>query len=80
MVNPGCARVLGGLFVIVGHVPALLLLCTCFSSRSYGAGFETSGTVQVSFDKEAVVGRHCIMVDDLCDSGLTLLTVSGCNS
>jgi hypoxanthine-guanine phosphoribosyltransferase len=32
--------------------------------------------VQVSFDKEAVAGRHCIMVDDLCDSGLTLLTVS----
>jgi hypoxanthine-guanine phosphoribosyltransferase len=37
--------------------------------------------VQVSFDAEAVAGRHCIMVDDLCDSGLTLLTVrdgSGC--
>jgi hypoxanthine-guanine phosphoribosyltransferase len=51
--------------------------------RSYGARTETSGTVQVSFDAEAVAGRHCIMVDDLCDSGLTLLTVragSGCSS
>eukprot|EP00882_Tetradesmus_deserticola_P019464 GHRQ01020953.1.p1 GENE.GHRQ01020953.1~~GHRQ01020953.1.p1 ORF type:complete len:216 (+),score=74.74 GHRQ01020953.1:135-782(+) len=45
------------------------------SARSYGAGFETSGTVQVSFDAEAVKGRHCLMVDDLCDSGLTLMTV-----
>lgn len=45
------------------------------SARSYGAGFETSGTVQVSFDEDAVKGRHCLMVDDLCDSGLTLATV-----
>ncbi|WIA13955.1 hypothetical protein OEZ85_002524 [Tetradesmus obliquus] len=45
------------------------------SARSYGARTETSGTVQVSFDAEAVAGRHCLMVDDLCDSGLTLLTV-----
>lgn len=44
--------------------------------RSYGARTETSGTVEVSFDAEAVAGRHCLMVDDLCDSGLTLLTVS----
>lgn len=45
------------------------------TARSYGAGFETSGTVQVSFDESAVKGRHCVMVDDLCDSGLTLATV-----
>eukprot|EP00879_Flechtneria_rotunda_P014325 GHRR01014965.1.p1 GENE.GHRR01014965.1~~GHRR01014965.1.p1 ORF type:complete len:204 (+),score=54.66 GHRR01014965.1:559-1170(+) len=45
------------------------------SARSYGNRTETSGTVQVSFDTEAVKGRHCLMVDDLCDSGLTLLTV-----
>lgn len=43
--------------------------------RSYGARTETSGTVQVSFDAEAVAGRHCVMLDDLCDSGLTLMTV-----
>lgn len=48
----------------------------CACTRSYGARTETSGTVQVSFDAEAVKGRHCLMVDDLCDSGLTLLTVS----
>jgi len=35
------------------------------TARSYGAGFETSGTVQVSFDEGAVAGRHCVMVDDL---------------
>jgi hypoxanthine-guanine phosphoribosyltransferase len=52
------------------YPPKLLHWC-----RSYGARTETSGTVQVSFDAEAVAGRHCIMVDDLCDSGLTLLTV-----
>eukprot|EP00878_Enallax_costatus_P028970 GHUV01031340.1.p1 GENE.GHUV01031340.1~~GHUV01031340.1.p1 ORF type:complete len:140 (+),score=23.42 GHUV01031340.1:42-422(+) len=46
--------------------------CSC---RSYGQRTETSGEVQVSFDADAVKGRHCVMVDDLCDSGLTLLTV-----
>jgi hypothetical protein len=35
------------------------------SARSYGAGFETSGEVQVAFDAAAVKGRHCVMVDDL---------------
>lgn len=35
------------------------------SARSYGAGFETSGTVQVSFDEAAVKGRNCVLVDDL---------------
>jgi hypoxanthine-guanine phosphoribosyltransferase len=55
------------------HQTHLLELLHC--CRSYGARTETSGSVQVSFDAEAVAGRHCIMVDDLCDSGLTLLTV-----
>lgn len=45
------------------------------SCRSYGNRTETSGEVQVSFDVEVVKGRHCLMVDDLCDSGLTLMTV-----
>lgn len=35
------------------------------TARSYGAGFETSGEVQVEFDAAAVRGRHCVMVDDL---------------
>ena len=35
------------------------------TARSYGAGFETSGEVQVSFDEAGVKGRHCVMVDDL---------------
>lgn len=45
------------------------------SARSYGARTETSGEVEVSFDAAVVSGRHVLMVDDLCDSGLTLLTV-----
>eukprot|EP00775_Hariotina_reticulata_P002716 gene2716-3013_t len=45
------------------------------SARSYGKGLETSGTVQVSFDADVVKGRHCLMIDDLVDSGLTMQTV-----
>eukprot|EP00195_Chlamydomonas_chlamydogama_P004921 CAMPEP_0202902656 /NCGR_PEP_ID=MMETSP1392-20130828/16980_1 /ASSEMBLY_ACC=CAM_ASM_000868 /TAXON_ID=225041 /ORGANISM="Chlamydomonas chlamydogama, Strain SAG 11-48b" /LENGTH=186 /DNA_ID=CAMNT_0049589451 /DNA_START=113 /DNA_END=670 /DNA_ORIENTATION=+ len=45
-------------------------------ASSYGAGTETSGTVKVSFHADAVKGRHVLMVDDLCDSGLTLFEVS----
>lgn len=45
------------------------------SARSYGARTETSGTVQISFDAAVVAGRHCLMIDDLCDSGLTLMSV-----
>lgn len=51
-------------------VNACMVLC-----RSYGNRTETSGTVTVSFDAEAVKGRHCLMIDDLVDSGLTLQTV-----
>jgi hypothetical protein len=29
----------------------------------------------VSFDESTVKGQHVLLVDDLCDSGLTLLTV-----
>ena len=32
-------------------------------------------TFQVSFDTAAVKGRHVLLVDDLCDSGLTLSEV-----
>lgn len=45
-------------------------------ASSYGAGTETSGTVEVSFRKEAVKDRHVLLVDDLCDSGLTLYEVA----
>ena len=30
--------------------------------RSYGAGTETSGRVEISFRKEAVEGRHVLLV------------------
>lgn len=30
---------------------------------------------QVSFDTDVVKGRHCLMIDDLVDSGLTMQTV-----
>lgn len=45
------------------------------SACSYGARTETSGAVEVAFDATVVANRHVLMVDDLCDSGLTLLTV-----
>jgi hypoxanthine phosphoribosyltransferase len=54
--------------------PEHLMVEFC-SARSYGARVETSGTVQISFDEQVVKGRHVLMVDDLCDSGLTLLSV-----
>mmetsp|Transcript_4539 Transcript_4539/g.7723 ORF Transcript_4539/g.7723 Transcript_4539/m.7723 type:complete len:200 (-) Transcript_4539:796-1395(-) len=45
------------------------------AASSYGKGTETSGTVTVSFDTASVKGRHVLLVDDLCDSGLTLFEV-----
>uniref|UniRef100_A0A7S0REN9 Hypoxanthine phosphoribosyltransferase n=1 Tax=Chlamydomonas leiostraca TaxID=1034604 RepID=A0A7S0REN9_9CHLO len=45
-------------------------------ASSYGAGTETSGRVEVSFNRDVVKGRHVLLVDDLCDSGLTLLEVA----
>lgn len=46
------------------------------AASSYGSGTETSGTVLVSFAKDVVKGRHVLLVDDLCDSGLTLAEVT----
>ncbi|GAX79534.1 hypothetical protein CEUSTIGMA_g6975.t1 [Chlamydomonas eustigma] len=46
------------------------------SASSYGSGTETSGRVEVSFRREIVQGRHVLLVDDLCDSGLTLSEVA----
>eukprot|EP00877_Chromochloris_zofingiensis_P005636 jgi/Chrzof1/15073/Cz09g26070.t1 len=54
--------------------PESLIVEFC-TARSYGARLESSGSVEVSFDQQVVKGRHVLMVDDLCDSGLTLLTV-----
>eukprot|EP00967_Tisochrysis_lutea_P085272 scaffold119625_cov18-Tisochrysis_lutea.AAC.2 len=33
------------------------------------------GRAQVSFDESVVKGRHVLLVDDLCDSGLTMSEV-----
>ncbi len=38
-------------------------------ASSYGAGTETTGTVNISFNSDVVKGRHVLLVDDLCDSG-----------
>ncbi|KAG1676912.1 hypothetical protein FOA52_014788 [Chlamydomonas sp. UWO 241] len=46
------------------------------AASSYGAGTETTGTVQISFAEAVVKGRHCLLVDDLADSGLTLFEVT----
>lgn len=46
------------------------------AASSYGAGTETTGKVSVSFKTEVVKGRHVLLVDDLCDSGLTLVEVA----
>jgi hypoxanthine phosphoribosyltransferase len=78
---PLLVPILKGSFIFAADLTRALDPCPAgmsvefVSARSYGAGFETSGTVQVSFDEAAVKGRHCVMVDDLCDSGLTLATV-----
>lgn len=45
------------------------------AASSYGAGTETSGQVSVDFKTEKVKGRHVLLVDDLADSGLTLVEV-----
>ena len=40
---------------------------------SYGAGTQTSGVVRMLADTSIpVAGRHVLIVDDVCDSGLTL--------
>jgi len=50
------------------HLCLWLLTCCLLLS---GAGMY----LQVSFDAEVVKGRHCLMIDDLVDSGLTMQTV-----
>lgn len=70
----------GGFIVAADFVRALDpvpegMMVEFVQASSYGAGTETSGRVEVSFNTEVVKGRHVLMVDDLCDSGLTLLTV-----
>ncbi len=41
---------------------------------SYGAGMQSSGTVTLSRDiSEDVTGRHVLIVDDILESGRTLL-------
>jgi len=40
---------------------------------SYGAATETSGVVRILKDLEgSIEGRHCLIVEDIIDSGLTL--------
>lgn len=46
------------------------------AASSYGSGTETSGRVEVSLRREIVEDRHVLLVDDLCDSGLTLSEVA----
>ena len=46
------------------------------AASSYGAGTETSGKVEVKYNEASVKGRHCLLVDDLADSGLTLVEVT----
>ena len=46
-------------------------------AASYGAGFRSSGDVQVRYDPEtAVEGKHVLLVEDIIDSGNTLNRVS----
>lgn len=40
---------------------------------SYGAGTRTSGVIRVLADTDiSIMGRNVLIVDDICDSGLTL--------
>jgi hypoxanthine phosphoribosyltransferase len=40
---------------------------------SYGTATETSGVVRILKDLESsIAGRHCLIVEDIIDSGLTL--------
>lgn len=79
--QPLLAPILKGGFVFAADLVRAMTPCPAglgvefISARSYGARTETSGEVEVSFDESAVAGRHCLLVDDLCDSGLTLKTV-----
>ncbi len=44
-----------------------------FGCRSYGAGTETSGVVQITHDlTKPIDGKHVIVVEDIVDTGLTL--------
>lgn len=75
-----CPILKGGFIVAADLLRALEpvphgMVVEFISASSYGAGTETSGLVNVSFDREAVKGRHVLLVDDLCDSGLTLFEV-----
>jgi hypoxanthine phosphoribosyltransferase len=41
--------------------------------RSYGAGTETSGVVQITYDlTQPVVGRDVLVVEDIVDTGLSM--------
>jgi len=42
---------------------------------SYGSGTESSGSVTITRDARDVSGKHVVIVDDICDSGLTLQLV-----
>ncbi len=53
------------------HLP--WLECDHLGLASYGAGTESSGTVQLLSDlRHPVAGRHVLLVDDIVDTGRTL--------
>ncbi|GFH17047.1 hypoxanthine phosphoribosyltransferase [Haematococcus lacustris] len=79
---PVIMPILKGGFIVAADLVRALHPCPegmvidFIQASSYGAGTETSGRVEVAFDAAAVKNRHVLLVDDLCDSGLTLQEVT----
>ncbi|GFH07639.1 hypoxanthine phosphoribosyltransferase [Haematococcus lacustris] len=80
--QPVVMPILKGGFIVAADLVRALHPCPegmvidFIQASSYGAGTETSGRVEVAFDAAAVKNRHVLLVDDLCDSGLTLQEVT----
>ena len=67
---------LKGYFIFVGDLVRQIerpLQVDFIVASSYGAGVETSGTVNLLYDPETVLeNKHIVLVEDIVDSGTTL--------
>ncbi len=68
--------VLNGSFIFCGDlIRAMKTNCKIdfIQASSYGNGTESSGEVKIIKDiSEKIAGRHCLLVEDIVDTGLTL--------